>query len=47
MSTKNRRSKVLFIGAHLSVVDLGAEIDGAYLDAKIYGVEVRATSIPP
>jgi hypothetical protein len=51
MSTKNRWSKGLFIGAYLGAVDIdaevGVEIYGAYLGAKIYGAEVRATSVPP
>jgi hypothetical protein len=30
----------------LGAVDLGAEINGAYLVAKLYGTEVRATLVP-
>jgi hypothetical protein len=47
MSTKTTGRRGIFIGAYLGAVDLGAEIHGAYLGGKIYGADVRATSVPP
>jgi hypothetical protein len=46
MNTKTDSRRSIFIGAYLGA-EIGAEIHGVYLGAKIYGAEVRATSVPP